>query len=99
MKHRKSIVLAALLAGFLTPAAAAVAAEEAKPESKPGEPKADEKAEKPAEPAAAGRPAFEDLLRYNSEAIFGGKVTLSGDQMEVLFDGPGQMVRGFEGKA
>jgi hypothetical protein len=48
----------------------------------------------------AGRPALEDLLKYNSAAIFGGQVAILGeDRFEVTFDKAGQMIKGFEGQA
>jgi hypothetical protein len=47
---------------------------------------------------ASGRPPFEKLLEWNGKQIFGGKVTVRGeDRFEVLFDAVGQMQGGFEG--
>ncbi|MBI4587140.1 MAG: hypothetical protein HY717_24270 [Planctomycetes bacterium] len=46
----------------------------------------------PAEP-----PSFEKLLELNGPELFGGKVKMNGDQIEVVFDQDGQMKAGFEG--
>lgn len=43
-------------------------------------------------------PPLEKLLELNSVAIFGGKVKVNGDKLEVIFDGDGLMKAGFEGK-
>ncbi len=48
----------------------------------------------------ADRPPLRDLLTWNADAIFGGKLNLEGeDRFEVTFDKAGQMARGFEGQA
>jgi hypothetical protein len=49
--------------------------------------------------SATERPPLRDLLVWNEATIFGGKLTLDGeDRFAVLFDKPGQMAAGFEGQ-
>ncbi len=58
---------------------------------------AEEKKE-PAEAKTAARPSFEELLLFNGDHLFGGKPSLLGDdKVQITFNAPGQMPRGFEG--
>jgi hypothetical protein len=43
-------------------------------------------------------PPFEKLLEFNSRELFGGILTLKGDNFEVLFNADGHVKAGFEGK-
>ncbi len=46
----------------------------------------------------AARPPFEELLLFNGDHLFGGKLSLLGDdKVQIAFTAPGQMSRGFEG--
>jgi len=59
------------------------------------DPKRQEKGSKEAQP---DRPPFEELLRLNAKALFGGNLKLEGESFEVSFNAAGHMAAGFQGQ-